>query len=59
MPIYTDITDDFGREVVQTINGDLATYSVREGGVERFKVEVPESRPLPLVLMTINSMGPG
>ena len=59
MPIYTDITDDFGREVVQIINGELATYSVREGGVERFKVEVSIDRPIPLVLMTINAMGPG
>lgn len=55
-PIYTDITDTYGRQVVQTITGDQARYSVQEGGEERFSVTVPADRPLVLVLQTINAM---
>ena len=56
--IYTDITDRYGRQVEQIIDGDSATYVVRQDGVELFRVTVPASRPLILVLDTINAMAP-
>ena len=59
MPIYTDITDAYDRQVVQTIEADQATYAVIVDGVEHFRVTVPESRPLLFVLETINAMAPG
>ena len=60
MPIvYTDVVDQFGRDVVQTFPNDHeTTYVVKKDGINSFTLTVSNDTPLFLVLITINAHAP-